>query len=147
MLAINVALILPLRSQIFEYMRETFCRRALGGTWKGRKKNVNKKIYIYSCENACDHYLAFVKTCGRWGHVFATSASPRSWTKKAGYVTLLHCSWRSVRYWICDIRAAKLLHAAFMADKIRGDNLEPGRRVLGLIVKSVSTILGIRVYL
>ena len=30
--------------------------------------------------------LTLLKACGRWGHVFGTSASPGSWTKKTGYV-------------------------------------------------------------
>ena len=35
----------------------------------------------FSYENAWP-LLSFLKACGRWGHVSATSASPRPWTKK-----------------------------------------------------------------
>ena len=36
-------------------------------------------------------------------HFFGASATPRSFTKKTGYLTLFHCSWRSAWYQICDI--------------------------------------------
>ena len=46
-------------------------------------------------------------------HFFGASATARSFTKKTGYLTLFHCSWRSAWYQICDIWVA-------MACGIRG---------------------------
>ena len=48
-----------------------------------------------------------LKDCGRWGHVFAASASPRVGPNgKSGHVTLFRCLWWSGRYQICDIRVS-----------------------------------------
>ena len=76
-LGVKYDLILALRSQIFEYLRETFFRQAL--------------VYLQSArsdKNKCFSYgnawpvLTFLKACGRWGHVFDTSASPTPRTRK-----------------------------------------------------------------
>ena len=63
---------LALRNQIFEYLRETFFRRALGYLELAASKK-KKKLPT----EAPDHHLTFLKDCGRWGHVFAAGASPR----------------------------------------------------------------------
>ena len=88
-------LVLALRSQYFEYLREK--NTDMPWSWCTLNRFVQKKM-VSSNGNACP-LLTFLKACGRWRHVFAVSASPRSCTKKlATYVTLFRCWWRSVRY-------------------------------------------------
>ena len=41
-------LMLALRSQIFEYLRETFCRHALGYTWNRLVQEKTKKKWFLS---------------------------------------------------------------------------------------------------
>ena len=75
-LGVKNDLILALRSQIFESLRETFCRHALEYLQSARlEKNMQKMLVSYG--NAWP-LLTFLKACGRWGHVFATGASPIS---------------------------------------------------------------------
>ena len=50
--------------------------------------------------------MAFLKDYGRWGHVCATGASPRSRTKKVAVTIFHYCPWRSGWYQICNIRVA-----------------------------------------
>ena len=83
----------------------------------------------YFSTKTADHYWPFLEDCGRWGHVFATSAGPRSWT----HVThVTHVTPSSiVRRGQCDTKSVtfeQLLRAAFMADRLLwGDKLEPAR--------------------
>ena len=50
--------------------------------------------------------LTSLKVCDWSGRIVGASASPRSWTTKAGYVGLFHCSWRSAWYQTYNIRVA-----------------------------------------
>ena len=71
--------------------------------------------------------MTLLKACGRWGHVFATSASPINMpctTKKLAIMppsSTVHGGQYDTKY----VTFGQLLHAAFMANKIWVDNLEP----------------------
>ena len=102
---------LALRSQIFEYLRETF----VGVSWVTCNRLVQKKkweiCFCFPTETP-GHYRRFMKDCGRLGHVFAVSASPRSWTKKVAMSpsSTVHGGQYDTK---CDIRV-------FIACGIRG---------------------------
>ena len=84
---------LPVRSQIFEYLSETFHNDALEELQSARsekKKNLPAET---------PDYFDLLKACGRWGHVFVTSASPTVGPEqKTGYAILFPCSWWLIRY-------------------------------------------------
>ena len=92
-----------LRSQIFEYLREPFCSRALEYLQSARSERRTKKM-LFSYETP-NHYWHFLKACGRWGHVFPTSASPRPWTQKLAMSpsSTVHGGQYDT-YQLCDIR-------------------------------------------
>ena len=58
--------------------------------------------------------MTFLKACGRWGHVFATCASPRPWTKKLAMSpsSTVHGG----QYYAKYFKFEQLLHAALVAD-------------------------------
>ena len=78
-------------------------------SWSTWERLVQKKkkclFFVLPTVNAYQ-YLTSLKVCDWSGHIYGASGSPRSFTKKDGYVTLLHCPWRSAWYQICDIRVA-----------------------------------------
>ena len=78
-LGVEYDLMLALRSQICEYLSETFYRHALEYLQSARSKKKKENIFTYG--NAW-LLLTFLRICGRWEHVFATSASPSTWQKK-----------------------------------------------------------------
>ena len=70
-----------------EIYRETEQYLQSARSQKQKTKKLRKRLTM----------IDLLKACGWWGHVSATSASPRVLNKKTGYVTLFHCcSWRSV---------------------------------------------------
>ena len=72
------ALVLALRSQIFEHVRKRFVG-VPWGTWNWlRKKKRKKKGSSYG---KAWPIMTFLKACSRWGHVLVASTNPRSWTK------------------------------------------------------------------
>ena len=70
-------LVLALRSQYFEYLREK--NTDMPWSWCTLNRFVQKKM-VSSNGNACP-LLTFLKACGRRGHVLATRASAMSCTK------------------------------------------------------------------
>ena len=69
-------LILAVRSQIFEYLLKTFCRRALEYPQSARSEKTNeiKAVFLRKRLTIVD----FLEACGRWGHVFVNTDGPRS---------------------------------------------------------------------
>ena len=80
------------RSSNMIFFCETVCNRALGCTWNRPHKMEGKKM-VSSSWSAWPA-LTFLKSYGRWGHVFAASASPRSWPKYTDHITIFRCSWQ-----------------------------------------------------
>ena len=68
-----------LRSQIFDFLRETFCRHALEYLQPARSEKKSKEIF-YSWEIVW--LLTILKARGWSGHIFAASVSPSTSTKK-----------------------------------------------------------------
>ena len=60
--------------------------------------------------------MTSLKACDWSGNIFGTSASPRFFTNKTGYVTLCH-GFTAVST-IPNMTFELLLHAAFLADEI-----------------------------
>ena len=85
-----------------------------------RRKNDGGEM-LFSYENDRP-LLTFSEAFGRWGHVFAISASPRCWTRKwlCHHPPLFAAVSMILNMWHSCI----LLHATFMADKIWGDKRE-----------------------
>ena len=75
-LGIQYDLVLTLRSEIFECLRETLYRHALEDEHLQSARSEKKKTYFSSGSGL--PLLRFLWACGRWGHAFATRASPRS---------------------------------------------------------------------
>ena len=88
-------LALVLRSQVFEYLRKLSYSHAAEYLENRivQKKIENKILYSYGNARL---FLTILKACGWSGHIFAGSASPRTTTGKAAYVTSFRCSWRPV---------------------------------------------------
>ena len=74
-------------------------------TWKRLVQKNDGFFFFLPTVNAYQ-YLTSWKVCDWSGHIFGAGVSLRSLTKKDGYVTLFHCSWRSAWYQICGIRVA-----------------------------------------
>ena len=72
--------------------------------------------------------LTSLKVCDWSGHIFGASASPRSLTKKMAMSpsTTVHSGQHDAKYVTFEL----LMHAAFVADEIWGDTIEPGRNWL-----------------
>ena len=68
-------LTLTLRSQIFEYMRESFDGHASEYLQSARLEKKREKM-LFSYGNAWST-STYLKACGRWGHVVTTSNSPK----------------------------------------------------------------------
>ena len=88
--------------KFFEYLRETWCKHALEHLEMARSETEGCFLFLPAVSTWL--LLTSLKACDWSGHIFGASASPRALPKKTGYVTLFHCSWRSARYRICDIR-------------------------------------------
>ena len=73
-----------LAGQILECLRERFYRHAWSTCCRlVQIKKENYTCYVrFSYGNAWWLFLDFLMACGRWGHVFATSANPRSCIKR-----------------------------------------------------------------
>ena len=104
-LGVKFGLILVLRSQSFDFLRETLYKHAQGRTCKRLIQKQKWFVYFLPTVNAY-LLLTSLKVCDWSGHIFGASASPRSLTIFFGYVTLFHCPWRSAWYQICEIRDA-----------------------------------------
>ena len=115
---------LVLRSQFFEYLRETLYKHALEHLEAAgpEKKGV---IFFLPTVNAY-LLLTSLKVCDWSGHIFGASASPRSLTKKLAMSpsSTVHGGQHDTKYVTFEL----LMHAAFVADKIWGFMLEPARR-------------------
>ena len=105
-------------------------RGALGYLEPARLERKENKVFS-SCGNAWP-LLTFLKACGWWGHVFATSVSPinRSWTKKLAMspsstvchplppfmaVSMILNMWHWSSYCICGIRGSAQFFFFFFA--------------------------------
>ena len=121
-----------LRSQFFDFSRETLyfevqtCLGAtcLGAPGSGWFKIQNGSFFFLPTVNAY-LLLTSLKVCDWSGHIFATSASPRSLTKKMAMSpsSTVHGGQHDTKYVTFEL----LMHAAFVADEILGFMLEPAR--------------------
>ena len=70
-----------------------------------------------------DYLLTSLKACDWSGHIFGASASPRSLTKKLARSpsSTIYRGQHATKYATFEL----LLYAAFVADEIWGDMLEP----------------------
>ena len=114
-------LILVLRSQFFEYIRETLYKHALEHLDAAGLEEERGHFFFLSTVNAYQ-YRTFLKVCDWSGHIFGFNASPRSLTKHV-YVARFHCSWQSA--WCVTFKM--LMHATLAADEIWGFRPEPTR--------------------
>ena len=67
---------MALHGPIFEYLRETLCRRAWGYLEPAALKNKWEKMFLLTEKTLT--IIDLLKDCDGWGHVFAASASSRS---------------------------------------------------------------------
>ena len=95
--------------------------------WSSWKRLVQKKTAIFfSSYCKCLALLTSLNACDGSGHIFGASTSPRSLTKKLDMSppSTVHGGQHDTTYVTFEL----LLHAAFMADEIRGFMLESARR-------------------
>ena len=124
-MGVKYDLVLVPRSQFFEYLRETLYKHMPWSTWK-RPVQKKKKINIIFLRKRL--LLISLKACNWSGQIFGASASPSSLTKKLAVspLPLLLMAVSMIPNTEC-VTIELLLHAAFVADQIRGDTLEPAR--------------------
>ena len=111
-MGVKYDLILVLRSQFFEYLRQTLYKHALEHPEAAPTLNAGL-------------LLTSLKACDWSGHVFGAGASPRSLTKKLAMSpsSTVDGGQHDTKYVTFEL----LLHAAFEADEIRGVMLVPAR--------------------
>ena len=98
-------LILVLRSQFFDFLRETLYKHALEHP---EAVGPEKRSFFLPTVNAYQ-YLASLTVCDWSGHIFGASASPRSLTKKMATSpsSTVHGGQHDTKYFeVCDIRVA-----------------------------------------
>ena len=66
--------------------------------------------------------------CGRWRHVFATSANPRSRKKKWPCYPLLLFAWGKMLNQMFNIRIESMVQAAFVVGRISVGSYQPRDR-------------------
>ena len=77
-MGVNFDLLLVLRSQFFDFLRETFYKH-----WSTWKRLVQKKMAIFFLLRVNAYLLlSSLKVCDWSGHIFGSSASPKSLAKK-----------------------------------------------------------------
>ena len=82
-----------LRRQFIDFLRETLYKHAVEHLEAAGLEEQGSLLLLPTVKAYL--ILTSLKVCDWSRHIFGTSASPRSLTKKTGYVTLFHCSWRS----------------------------------------------------
>ena len=113
-LGVKFDFILVLRSQFFEFLRETLYKHALEHLEAAGLPTVNAHLLLTS-----------LKVCDWSGHIFGASASPRSLTKKLAMSpsSTVHGGQDDTEV----VTFVLLSHEAFVADKIWGFTLERAR--------------------
>ena len=127
-MGVKFDLILVLRSQFFELLRENSYKYVL----EHLEAAGSEKKWVIFFLPTVNVYLLLTssKVCDWSGHIFGASASPRSFNKKKGSHPLplfMAASMVSnTRYVTFEL----FMHAAIMADEIWGFTLEPARTPL-----------------
>ena len=96
-------LILVLRSQFFDFLRESFTSMPWNLEAAGLEKN-GPFFSLLQQWMPINIWLIWTSVIGRY--TFSVLASVLGPSQKNGYVILFHCSWQSAWYQICDIRVA-----------------------------------------
>ena len=120
-MGVKFDLVLVLRSQFFDFLRETLYKHALEHLEAAGLPTVNAYLLLTS-----------LKVCDWSGHIFGASASPRSLTKKLAMSpsSTVHGGQHDTKYVTFEL----LMHAAFVADEIWGFMPEPARIQIGNII-------------
>ena len=115
---------LVLRSQFFDFFRETLYKHALEHLEAaGPEKNSGSFCFLPRV-NAYQ-YLTSLKVCDWSGHIFGASGSPRSSTKMGmSPSSTVHGGQHDTKY----VTFKLLMHPAFVADEIWGFMPEPARK-------------------
>ena len=122
-LDVQIDLILVLRSQFFEYLREPLYQQALEHLEAARPENKMGPFFLPT-ENGW-LFLTSFKACDCSGHICSASACPRSLTTKLAMPpsSTIHGGQHDTKY----VNFELLVHAAFVVDEICGFILEPAR--------------------
>ena len=89
---LTYGLILVLRSQFFDYLRETFFKHALEHLEAARSENKGKQCFLLT--ETPDYFLSLRSPV--IGQATISALEPvLGPQQKTGSVTLFHCSWRS----------------------------------------------------
>ena len=113
-----------LRSQFFEFWRETLYKHALEHLEAAGPEKTWDNFFFLPSVNAY-LLLTSLKLCEWSGHIFGASASPRSITKKMAMSpsSTVHGGQHDTKYVTFEL----IMHTAFVADEIWGFTFEPAR--------------------
>ena len=120
-LGVTYDLVLVLRSQIFEYLRETISKHDLEHRERIVQNNDGKNIFLRKRLTTSTS----LESCDLSGHIFGASVSLKCPHKKnwlSHPLPLFMAASMMPNMW-----HSSDLHAAFVGDKIWGDVLEPAR--------------------
>ena len=116
-LGVKFDFILVLRSQFFEFLRETLYKHALEHLEAACPEREKVGFFFLPTVNVY-LLLTSLKVCDWSGRIFGASASPRSLTKKLAMSPsfAVHGGQHDTKYVTFEL----LMHAAFVADEIWG---------------------------
>ena len=114
-MGVNFDLLLVLRSQFFDFLRETFYKHALEHLEAAGPEKKMGHFFVLPTVNAYQ-YLTSLKVCDWSEHIFGAGVGPRSLTKKMNMSpsSAVHGCQHDTKYVAFEL----LLHAAFVAHEI-----------------------------